>query len=118
MHFVTLINYPFLAIIYTVLTVKKCMRKLCFKLSRITLAMSYGIDVAVETIRQALEDSAMLNETVFVFASDNGANPTDGASNYPLRGGKDTLWEGGVRVPAFLYSPLFEQQYGGQINTW
>ncbi len=47
--------------------------------------MTYGIDVAVTTIVGALEDAGMLEESVIVFASDNGGSPNEGASNYPLR---------------------------------
>jgi len=40
----------------------------------------------------------MLDNTIIVFASDNGG-PPDGldenwATNYPLRGAKTTVWEG------------------------
>ena len=39
-----------------------------------------------------------------VMVSDNGG-PLDHATNDPLRGGKHTYWEGGVRVAAFISGP-------------
>lgn len=49
----------------------------------------------------------MLDHTIIIFASDNGA-PTVGSLrnwgvNLPLRGTKYTPWEGAVRVPAFIW---------------
>ena len=46
----------------------------------------------------------MLDNTLVVFASDNGACPTSGGNNYPFRGVKHTQFEGGVRTPAFVHS--------------
>merc|ERR1719247_3606878 len=47
----------------------------------------------------------MMENVVVGFSSDNGG-PLDHANNAPFRGGKHTLWEGGVRTEAFLWSPL------------
>ncbi len=47
--------------------------------------MVYGLDIAVGTIEKALADAGMLEESVIAFASDNGAEPGDGSSNYPFR---------------------------------
>ena len=52
--------------------------------------------------------------SVIVFISDNGARfiqTAEGADNpnYPLKGFKNTIYEGGARVPGFVHSPLLEQ---------
>eukprot|EP01060_Flectonema_neradi_P032348 TRINITY_DN5123_c1_g5_i1.p1 TRINITY_DN5123_c1_g5~~TRINITY_DN5123_c1_g5_i1.p1 ORF type:complete len:511 (+),score=126.43 TRINITY_DN5123_c1_g5_i1:60-1592(+) len=43
-------------------------------------------------------------DTIVFFAGDNGGLPTAAGNNYPLRGHKAELWEGGVRNNAFIWS--------------
>ncbi|KAK9300129.1 hypothetical protein QLX08_007059 [Tetragonisca angustula] len=55
----------------------------------------------------------MLENSIVVFMSDNGA-PTEGilsnqGSNYPLRGIKNSPWEGGTRGVAAIWSPLIKK---------
>ena len=71
-------------------------------------AMVTATDDLVGTIKDSLESKGMWDNTVFIFVSDNGGLATGGASNWPLRGAKETYFEGGMRVPAFMYSPLFD----------
>ena len=47
----------------------------------------------------------MLDDTIIMFSTDNGGVPYAGALNYPLRGAKATLYEGGVRSPGFIHAP-------------
>ncbi|PIK52315.1 putative arylsulfatase I [Apostichopus japonicus] len=75
-------------------------------------AMVSILDESVKNLTETLMDVGMLNNSVIIFTSDNGG-PANGfdvnfASNFPLRGVKATLWEGGVRGAAFVHSPLIK----------
>ncbi|MEM1068394.1 MAG: sulfatase [Planctomycetota bacterium] len=74
-------------------------------------AMIESMDDAVGTLLDELQRLALIDNTIIVFASDNGGNTynlVDGqrpTSNRPLRGGKATMHEGGIRTPAIICWP-------------
>jgi arylsulfatase A-like enzyme len=63
--------------------------------------MVAAMDEAVGKIVAAINEAGMRKNTLFVFSSDNGGpSPGRVTSNGPLRAGKATVYEGGVRVCA------------------
>jgi uncharacterized sulfatase len=66
------------------------------------------IDWSVGAILDALQDAGVARRTLVLFTSDNGPwlpfNAHSGSAG-PLREGKGTTWEGGVRTPAIFYWP-------------
>lgn len=68
-------------------------------------AMVTCMDHSIGSIVKALRRKGMWRNTIFFFASDNGGMPRFAGNNAPLRGGKMTPYEGGVRVPAFVTAP-------------
>jgi uncharacterized sulfatase len=68
---------------------------------RVYLAMVRSIDRSVGRILQTLKDEGLDDNTIVVFASDNGAPGYIGIPdvNQPYRGWKLTQFEGGLRVP-------------------
>ena len=57
------------------------------------------VDAANEWIYSRLDR----DNTIWIQTSDNGGDPNQGASNYPLRGGKVSGWQGGFQVPCFVW---------------
>ena len=66
-------------------------------------AFVYTLDKSIGAVIDKISEIGKLNETIFLFASDNGATPK--GVNIPFNGGKHSLWEGGVHVPAAIWWP-------------
>jgi arylsulfatase A-like enzyme len=67
-------------------------------------AMVESMDATVGRIRAKLEELNIADRTIIAFTSDNGGRiPT--TSNRPLRYGKASAYEGGVRVPLIVHWP-------------
>ncbi len=70
-----------------------------------------NLDIQFGRVLQAVKDLKLEKETIIIFTSDNGGNMYDGpdgttpTNNYPLRTGKGSNYEGGVRVPMIVRVP-------------
>ena len=77
-------------------------------------AVIEAMDTSVGRILAALDEAGLRDNTIVLFFSDNGAGGRGGGSNAPLRGGKSTVFEGGIRMPCLLRWP--GQIKGGSVS--
>ena len=80
------------------------------------------LDEGVGNVTSALRRSGLLDETLIWFQTDNGAaTPAcggwTGGQNWPLRGGKCTAWEGGLRGTAFVWGAGILPSLRGTTTT-
>lgn len=83
-------------------------------------AMVHSLDQAVGNLLEELDRLGIADNTAIIFFSDNGGNQHSGVvdklpsgeeyittltNNYPLRGGKATVYDGGVREPCIVVWP-------------
>ncbi|XP_076599515.1 arylsulfatase I [Chaetodon auriga] len=80
------------------------------RLRRHYAAMLSYLDDGVGQVVQELKASGLYQNSVLIYSSDNGGQPLSGGSNWPLRGGKGTYWEGGIRAVGFVHSPLLKRK--------
>lgn len=72
------------------------------KTRRTIAGMTAAVDEAIGQITAALEEKGLRKNTLIIFSSDNGGpGPGTVTMNTPLRAGKGTIYEGGIRVCAF-----------------
>ncbi|GAA5221026.1 sulfatase [Membranihabitans marinus] len=77
-------------------------------------AMIESMDESVGNIMNALKELGLEENTLFIFCSDNGGrggydflghSDNDITSNAPLKSGKGSFYEGGIRVPMMIKWP-------------
>ncbi|XP_078577792.1 arylsulfatase B-like isoform X1 [Branchiostoma floridae x Branchiostoma japonicum] len=73
------------------------------------LGMVSALDEAVGNVTMAMKKTGLWDNTLLIFTTDNGGMVIQSGNNYPLRGGKTTLWEGGTRGVAFAHGKMLQK---------
>lgn len=83
------------------------------------VALIEHLDEGIGKVIQTLKQTGAYENTLIIFSSDNGGNLPDLANNGPLRDGKQSMYEGGLKVPAFAVWPkkIKPGSVSQQVNT-
>jgi arylsulfatase A-like enzyme len=63
------------------------------------VALIEHLDAGIGKVLDELDRTGLASNTLVIFTSDNGGVLANGANNGPWRGGKEHMYEGGLRVP-------------------
>ena len=81
---------------------EKC-AKVPYANRKIICGMMQALDEGIGNITTTLTSKGYLDNTTIIFTTDNGGQTSHGSSNWPLRGNKATVFEGGVRGFSFVW---------------
>ena len=77
-------------------------------------AMVKYLDDIVGNLTTALKQRGLWDNLLFITSSDNGGPIFQAANNFPLRGGKYSNFQGGIRVNAFVSGGYLPEKMRGQ----
>ena len=69
------------------------------------VALVEHMDHGIAQVLGVLGETGLADDTMIVFSSDNGGQLSIGANNGNLRGGKEDMYEGGLKVPTCAVWP-------------
>lgn len=96
--------------------IDKYCSKIMNETRRIKCGMVAALDEAFANVTSLLASLGYTDNMLLIFTTDNGGPVPFAGNNWPLRGSKATLWEGGTRGTAFVWSNnLFSKK--GYVNT-
>jgi len=78
-----------------------------------------GMDAVIGGVIETLKAANLWDNTLLVFSSDNGGSlelSSTAGNNFPLRGGKTSTLEGGVRATSFVSGGYLPQERAGDIE--
>ncbi len=82
------------------------------------VALIEHLDSGIGTVLDSLTETGQVKNTLVIFTSDNGGQLSVGANNGPLRDGKQSMYEGGIRVPACAVWPGRIQPATRATGNW
>lgn len=69
------------------------------------VALIEHMDDGIGKVLKCLDETGQAENTIVVFTSDNGGQVSVGANNGPLRDGKQSMYEGGLKIPCGVRWP-------------